>query len=56
MHCPKCDAYYTIVTDSREKEKLTVYRRRKCLFCGYRFTTLERRQGYESNKTDNSGS
>lgn len=42
MKCQKCNAYYTKTVDSRERDEgRTVYRRRRCPFCGYRFTTFE---------------
>jgi transcriptional regulator NrdR family protein len=36
MNCPKCDAA-THVLDTRQKTK----RRRECLSCGHRFSTVE---------------
>lgn len=41
MRCPKCDAYYTKVNDSRTRAGNIVARRRECNFCGYRYTTFE---------------
>ena len=40
MQCPRCKAYGLSITDSRPDGK-TIRRRRKCLNCGYRFTTYE---------------
>ena len=42
MRCPKCSCNDDKVIDSRSvKEGFGVRRRRECLGCGYRFTTLE---------------
>ncbi len=42
MRCPKCKCDNDRVIDSRGlKEGAGVRRRRECLGCGYRFTTLE---------------
>lgn len=40
MVCPKCSGGSTICKDSRYKDG-TVYRRRMCQDCGWRFTTIE---------------
>lgn len=52
MNCPWCGNSQTIVVDSRPTEYL-VRRRRQCVECGGRFTTLEkivkRRKKDESN-------
>jgi transcriptional repressor NrdR len=40
MHCPKCKSD-TKVKDSRSSANNTIRRRRACLSCGYKFTTLE---------------
>lgn len=40
MTCPKC-GNKAIVIDSRAYETGEVRRRRKCLRCGFRFSTLE---------------
>lgn len=40
MNCPKCGSDQVNVIDSRPKEG-TVARRRKCLVCGYRYSTVE---------------
>jgi transcriptional repressor NrdR len=43
VHCPQCQAEDTKVVDSRlAAEGAAVRRRRRCLSCGYRFTTFER--------------
>jgi transcriptional repressor NrdR len=43
VHCPQCQAEDTKVVDSRlASEGAAVRRRRRCLTCGYRFTTFER--------------
>src|SRR2546422_11463571 len=41
MNCPFCSQAETKVTDSRPEED-GIRRRRECLACGRRFTTLER--------------
>jgi transcriptional repressor NrdR len=41
MNCPFCEADDTRVTDSRPDEG-AIRRRRECLACGRRFTTVER--------------
>jgi len=42
MHCPKCNHTDTKVVDTRlGKNNLSVRRRRQCLGCNYRFTTIE---------------
>lgn len=40
MQCPRCKAYGLSCTDSRPDGE-TIRRRRRCLNCGYRFTTYE---------------
>ena len=40
MQCPKCNAYGLACSDSRPYNE-TIRRRRRCLNCGYRFTTVE---------------
>lgn len=40
MQCPKCGSNITSCIDSRPKEN-GVYRRRKCLDCGYRYSSWE---------------
>lgn len=55
MKCTKCGAGFEHikVVDSRPKES-TVYRRRYCEKCGYRFTTYEisEKQKAQYEKTD----
>lgn len=44
MNCPKCNKDSLEVIDSRSNSIYNapaIYRRRKCLECGYRFTTYE---------------
>jgi len=42
MKCPKCNSTETKVIDSRVgKSETSIRRRRECLDCEYRFTTLE---------------
>ncbi|MEO0795524.1 MAG: transcriptional regulator NrdR [Verrucomicrobiota bacterium] len=42
MQCPKCSHSDTKVLDTRlGKNNLSIRRRRQCLGCGYRFTTIE---------------
>lgn len=40
MQCPKCNAYGLACSDSRPYNE-TIRRRRRCLNCGYRFSTVE---------------
>lgn len=40
FHCSKCDGG-TAVRDSRPREDGSIRRRRQCVDCGARFTTLE---------------
>lgn len=43
MICPKCKKEGAIITvDSRpDYDEPRVWRRKRCVFCGYRFTTVE---------------
>ena len=42
MRCPKCTSLETKVLDTRiGKKESSIRRRRECLDCGYRFTTIE---------------
>jgi transcriptional repressor NrdR len=42
MRCPFCQSLNTYVVDSRTRnEATTIWRRRKCLSCGRRFSTRE---------------
>ena len=42
MHCPVCASKETKVTDSRvTTEGLSIKRRRECVSCKYRFSTIE---------------
>ncbi len=42
MRCPKCSSTETKVIDSRvAKSETSIRRRRECLSCGFRFTTVE---------------
>ncbi len=42
MRCPKCTSLETKVLDTRTgKGETSIRRRRECLNCGYRFTTIE---------------
>lgn len=42
MHCPKCSNPETKVLDTRNVEdKHSIRRRRQCLECAYRFSTIE---------------
>lgn len=52
MKCPKCNAYGLAIADSRPDGE-TIRRRRKCLNCGYRFTTYEiSEEDYRKVKND----
>ncbi len=42
MRCPYCGFADTKVTDSRDADEEGIRRRRECLSCGQRFTTMER--------------
>ena len=39
--CPKCGGDSTVI-DTRERLNSDIRRRRKCLSCGYRWSTVER--------------
>ena len=42
MRCPKCASLETKVLDTRTgKNETSIRRRRECIDCGYRFTTIE---------------
>ena len=42
MRCPKCPPADTKVLDTRtSKNETSIRRRRECLECGHRFTTIE---------------
>ncbi len=42
MHCPVCSSKETKVVDSRlAQDAMAVRRRRECVKCGYRFSTVE---------------
>ena len=42
MRCPKCASLETKVLDTRTgKNETSIRRRRECLACGYRFSTIE---------------
>jgi transcriptional repressor NrdR len=42
MRCPKCTSLETKVLDTRTgRNETSIRRRRECLDCGYRFTTME---------------
>ena len=49
MRCPVCDGD-TKVIDTRCHDD-SVYRRRMCLVCGYRFSTIEIDRDYYDNLT-----
>ena len=50
MKCPKCNEE-TSVTDSRNHQEGTeTKRRRECLKCKHRFTTIEKEAGVEADK------
>lgn len=57
MQCPKCNHPDTKVLDTRlGKDNLSIRRRRQCLSCGFRFTTVEEvlREGLVVVKRDGS--
>ena len=41
MSCPRCEHQLCRVIDSRSRKGLSIRRRRECLSCRHRFTTLE---------------
>ena len=41
MKCPKCENKKTSVTITKNRQDGTIYRRRKCVRCGHRFSTTE---------------
>lgn len=41
MNCPQCNGLQNKVYDSRHKENNLIWRRRECLDCGCRWTTIE---------------
>lgn len=47
MICPKCNSL-TAVTDSRPMVSGGVRRRRECLQCGHRFSTLETQEQFHA--------
>ncbi len=54
LPCPECCHSATKVTDSRPRAshgETSVYRRRDCLACGHRFTTIESRR-YMADRDD----
>lgn len=40
MNCPKCNSMQVVIVDTRPNPE-TVWRRRECLDCGFRFNTKE---------------
>lgn len=56
MTCPVCGGN-TRVVDTRHPDCETVWRRRECTECGYRFNTEEQeiRRSYDSGKKINGG-
>jgi len=55
MNCPKCGHEDSKVLDTRTgRENRSIRRRRQCLACGHRFTTLEEtvREGFLVIKKD----
>ena len=42
MICPKCSGRTTIIETRKLNDGLQVRRRRKCIKCGFRFTTYEK--------------
>lgn len=50
MNCPNCNANDDTVIDSKFKREINIiYRRRKCILCGYRWSTHERITGEHVN-------
>lgn len=57
MRCPKCHSTDNKVVDTRiAKDETSIRRRRECLACGHRFTTVEEvlRENIRVIKLDNS--
>lgn len=55
MNCPYCNSNESIVIDKRNRKKTDyIWRRRKCLDCGKRFSTQEKviTYGNRNNKRD----
>jgi transcriptional repressor NrdR len=48
--CPSCGDYDSKVTNTRPRTSGGVYRRRECLVCKHRFSTLETVYRYPSTK------
>jgi transcriptional regulator NrdR family protein len=47
--CRECGEYESEVTDTRPDDVgAAIYRRRRCLHCGYKFTTTEKIEGPQS--------
>ena len=43
MKCPGCGAEnMSLVIETRDKGDKGIYRRRKCIVCGYRFSSMEK--------------
>ena len=41
MKCPNCGMDNNVVINSRQRNGNRQWRRRECLYCGYRFSTNE---------------
>jgi transcriptional repressor NrdR len=41
MNCPKCGESNLKVIDVRDRDCESIYRRRRCMSCGHKFSTIE---------------
>lgn len=41
LHCARCSQGTKVIDTRFDQKHLTIRRRRQCLYCGFRFTTLE---------------
>lgn len=45
MNCPACHHAESLVADTRDQPDGAIKRRRRCVKCSHRFSTLERLEG-----------
>ncbi len=56
MHCPVCSSEETKVVDSRlTQDAMAIRRRRECVKCGYRFSTVEEMELLDITVVKNNG-
>jgi transcriptional repressor NrdR len=41
MHCPQCDQGTEVIDRRWDDTYQTIRKRRRCVYCGHRFSTLE---------------